>query len=234
MNKKLGLRLLEERVLTIPSFLFRYYRKIGLTDIECMIILHLYTFIQEGKTFPTYEEISRRMMLSEEHCSQILASLLQRNYIEIDKGYSEDGIYLEKYSLEPLWSRLLDEYIMDGLKEEKKEEEEEEGKIFTIFEEEFGRPLSPIECETLGMWMDQDGQSPALIKQALKEAVLAGKLSFRYIDRILFEWKKNGIKTVEQAERYSRQFRTIQKKQQANTPEEKKRSAVPFYNWLES
>ena len=54
MNKKLGLRLLEERVLTIPSFLFRYYRKIGLTDIECMVILHLYTFIQEGKTFPTY------------------------------------------------------------------------------------------------------------------------------------------------------------------------------------
>lgn len=233
MNKKKVLQLLEEGVITIPSFLFRYYRKIGLTDIECMVILHLYAYIQEGKAFPTYQEISERMMLSEEQCAQIFASLLQRNYINITKGYSDEGIYYEKYSLDPVFSLLLDEYIKDGINAEEMEKEDEEGKIFTIFEEEFGRPLSPIECETLGMWMDQDGQSPALIKQALKEAVLAGKLSFRYIDRILFEWKKNGIKTVEQAVQYSRQFRKIQKKK-TTPPKEQKRSTVPFYNWLES
>lgn len=234
MNKKIGLQMLEEGVVAIPSFLFRYYRKIGLTDIECMVILHLYAFIEKGKEFPTHKEISERMMLSEEQCAQTFASLLQRGYIEITQGYREDGIYYEKYSLEPLWTRLIDQYIIDEFKEEKKEKEQEEGEIFTLFEQEFGRPLSPIECETLSMWIDQDKQSPSLIKQALKEAVLSGKLSFRYIDRILFEWKKNGITTVEQAEQHSRKFRTQQKKIGTVEQPKKKTNKVPFYNWLEN
>ena len=45
-------------------------------------------------------------------------------------------------------------------------------------EEEFGRPLSPLECETLAIWQDQDQHDAILIKHALKEAVLSGKLSF--------------------------------------------------------
>ena len=66
----------------------------------------------------------------------------------------------------------------------------EEGEIYKLFEQEFGRLLSPMEYETIGMWFDQDKHSSALIRLALKEAVLSQKLSLRYIDRILFEWKK--------------------------------------------
>ena len=49
------------------------------------------------------------------------------------------------------------------------------------------------------MWIDDDHHDPVIIKSALREAVISGKLNFRYIDRILFDWKKNGIKTIEQA-----------------------------------
>ncbi len=56
------------------------------------------------------------------------------------------------------------------------------------------------------MWMDQDEHDPTIIKAALREAVLSGKLNFRYIDRILFEWKKNGIKTIEQAQQHAKSF----------------------------
>ncbi|GAA3327383.1 hypothetical protein GCM10020331_067100 [Ectobacillus funiculus] len=53
------------------------------------------------------------------------------------------------------------------------------------------------------MWQDQDHHTPVIIQTALREAVLSGKLNFRYIDRILFEWKKKtGSKTVEQAQQY--------------------------------
>ena len=62
------------------------------------------------------------------------------------------------------------------------------------------------------MWLDEDQHSPEIIKAALKEAVISGKLNFRYIDRILFEWKKNGIKTVEQAKEHGKKFRTETKK----------------------
>lgn len=84
---------------------------------------------------------------------------------------------------------------------------QEEVDIFTAFEQEFARPLSPIECETITSWLDEDQHSKELILAALKEAVFAGKLHFRYIDRILLEWQRNRITTVEQAREYTKQFR---------------------------
>ena len=80
-----------------------------------------------------------------------------------------------------------------SVKEEQKDKDDE-GEIFTLFEQEFGRLLSPMECETITMWLDDDGHTVEIIKAALKEAVLAQKLSLRYIDRILFEWKKKRVK----------------------------------------
>ncbi len=91
-----------------------------------------------------------------------------------------------------------------------------ENNLYTIFEQEFGRPLSPLECETLAMWIDQDEHDASIIKAALREAVISGKLNFRYIDRILFEWKKNNIQTVEQARQQGNKFRQYQRKQIPN------------------
>ena len=44
------------------------------------------------------------------------------------------------------------------------------------------------------MWEDRDQHHPNLIQAALREAVMSGKLNFRYIDRILFEWKRMVLK----------------------------------------
>ena len=58
--------------------------------------------------------------------------------------------------------------------------DKEERNLFTIFEKEFGRPLSPMELETISGWVDADRYPDELILLALKEAVFAGKLHFRY------------------------------------------------------
>ena len=84
-----------------------------------------------------------------------------------------------------------------------------EGEIFKLFEQEFGRFLSPMESESISMWLDDDGHSVEIIRAALKEAVLAEKMSLRYIDRILFEWKKKNVKTLAQVENQAKKFRTV-------------------------
>ena len=79
------------------------------------------------------------------------------------------------------------------------------------------------------MWEDQDQHHPNLIQAALREAVMSGKLNFRYIDRILFEWKKNGIKTVDQAQNQGQKFRANQQRAQQMTKQETKFTGkVPF------
>ena len=85
------------------------------------------------------------------------------------------------------------------------------------------------------MWLDQDHHTPALIRKALMEAVLAQKVTMRYIDRILFDWKKNNIKTVEEADRYAQNFRDHNLKKQLQQQPELTQPVkrAPFYNWLE-
>ncbi|MEC1232721.1 DnaD domain-containing protein, partial [Bacillus paralicheniformis] len=130
-----------------------------------------------------------------------------------------------------LWGKLFEHLEMAEQKQLAEQNEGEQKNLYTVFEEEFARPLSPLECETLSIWLDQDHHDAQLIKQALKEAVISGKLNFRYIDRILFEWKKNGVSTVEQAANYSQRFRRKTAPRQ-NEQKEYTRQ-VPFYNWLE-
>ena len=81
----------------------------------------------------------------------------------------------------------------------KREDNINNSNIYELIEKEFGRTLSPIEAEIISAWLDNN-TSEELIKEALKEAVFNGVSSLRYIDKILYEWGKKGIKTVKDVE----------------------------------
>src|SRR5699024_3755453 len=125
--------------------------------------------------------------------------------------------FSEAYNLNSLWEKLYAD----------EKESENEGTVFILFEQEFGRPLSPFEIETINAWLDVDVIKPELIKAGLREAVLMGKLNFKYIDRILREWQRKGIRTVEQARDASRSFHTSQVKKEYDKP---KRDTSIYYN----
>lgn len=216
------IRFFREGSVAIPRLLLTSYKTLGLNETEFMLLLHIHSFLEQGISFPTPDEIAARMTISSEMCMQQLRKLVQKGFLAIEERM-DDNIRSECYSLDPLWEKLI-----RAVFQEQKQEEEQEEQLYTVFEHEFGRPLSPMECETLAMWMDQDEHDPIIIKAALREAVLSGKLNFRYIDRILFEWKKNGIKTIEQAQQHAKKFRKNQLKQ-----DQPYKPTVPIYNWLE-
>lgn len=64
-----------------------------------------------------------------------------------------------------------------------------------------------MEYETITSWVDQDRYLEELILLALKEAVFAGKVHFRYIDRILLEWSRNRVRNAQDAKEYAQRFR---------------------------
>ena len=230
MDKEIMMTWMEEGSLHIPQLLLSKYKKIGLNETELVLILQVHSFLEKGKDFPTPEELANRMTVPDSICASLLGRLLQHNFISIEEGYADNNIRYEKYSLRPLWEKLIDELIYDKKQDELEKNLIQETNLYTTFEMEFGRPLSPLECETLAMWLDQDQHNPEIIKAALKESVLSGKINFRYIDRILFEWKKNGIKTIEQANKHGKKFREQRKSTNVSS---KSTNSVPFYNWLE-
>lgn len=236
MKKEQFIEFLEEGNLSIPNYLMNNYVKLGLNEKEFLLILHVHSFVESGKIFPTPMEIADKMTIDPTECMEILRHLLQKGYLAISDEMDEYSIKYERYSLQPLWEKMI-RFMLEKTKQATiQSNKDDEINLYTIFEQEFGRPLSPFECETLGMWMDQDHHDPTIIKAALREAVISGKLNFRYIDRILFEWKKNGIKTLNQANEYGKKFRksNIPSKQQNQVPMNKtNKNTVPFYNWLD-
>jgi DNA replication protein len=233
MKKKIMLEWFEQGSIAIPKLLMMHYKKLGLDELEFMVILHVHTFLESGNSFPTPDEIAARMTITPVRCVETLRTLMQRGFLTIE-GHKKNGeVMCESYSLQPLWEKMLQLLMNETIEEEREKEKDLQSSLYTIFEKEFGRPLSPFECETLMMWQDQDGHETVLIQAALREAVMSGKLNFRYIDRILFEWKKNGVKTVEQAQNHGKKFRPHQTKKSLPRQEVKYTGKVPFYNWLE-
>jgi DNA replication protein len=125
-----------------------------------------------------------------------------------DSGMLEEIIDTSSF-YEVLMSNLLD------VKESKKDD----NSLYDIFEKEFGRTLSPIEYEIIGSWVES-GIPSELIIEALKEATYNGVNNLRYIDKILFEWNKKGIKKASDISR-------VEKKE-----EEEKEESYYEYDWL--
>lgn len=223
---------IEQGNVTISQLFFEHYKKCDIQDDEALLILHMLAFIEKGNHFPTPDDLGERSHFSHYSISQHMQRLFQKGYLSITQRYDEKGVLFEAYSFHGLWDRLIDLILSEKTTENDKTQKEQEGDIFKMFEQEFGRFLSPMENETIAMWFDQDQQSPELIRAALKEAVIAQKMSLRYIDRILFEWKKKNVKTIKDVEKQASQFRTVPERTTTTQPQSNN-NKVPFYNWLE-
>lgn len=207
---------LQSGSVSVPYHLLRYCRQLKLSDTDVMLFIHLIGFKQqEMKDFPTIDELQERMGSSPDAVIKSLQKLMKDGFLNIDEEIDpETDVQYERYNLTGLWEKLAVVMAEEFRAERQKLRtvtsfsEAEPPNLFNIFEKEFGRPLSPMECETIAGWIDQDRYPEELILLALKEAVFAGKVHFRYIDRILLEWNRNRVHSIEDAKVYTQKFRS--------------------------
>jgi len=194
----------------VPALLLTGYRELGLTDTEAMLLVHLILFLdKEQNEFPTPDEIGQRMSAGSDTVIAALSRLLKTGFLRIEEGvHPVGGIRFERYCLDMMYAKLASWWADKTRSEAQASAKPDAGRnLFSIFEKEFARPLTPMELEMISGWLDQDSYSEELILAALKEAVFAGKVHFRYIDRILLEWQRNRILTAEQAKEHRQKFR---------------------------
>lgn len=226
--------LLQEGSISLPVLLFTEYKRVGLTEQEVLLLIHLMLYQEkEQKPFPTASELEERMNITADQILSSLQHLIRGGFLQIEEETNEYGLRSERYSTSPLLQQLVASFIDREGAEEKSLDEQVYSNIFRLFEQEFGRALSPMECETLAQWIDEDRYPEELIEAALREAVFCGKVNFRYIDRILLEWQRNQIRTPEEAVDYSRKFRQKGLLYQSADKEKKRASSgFSFYNWV--
>lgn len=210
MQEKI-LDLIKNGNLAIPKILLCNYRNLNISEKD--LILMIFLINDKEKVFnPT--KISKELNISLEEILMSIDSLTNQNILKIDIR-KIDGVKHEFINIDNLYNKLLCLIINE-------EKEEEPTNIFSTFESEFGRTLAPMEYEIINSWIDSD-YSEELIIAALKEAVYNGVFKLNYIDKILYEWNKKGLKSKSDIEKDKDKFKTKK--------EEKKE--LYDYNWLE-
>ena len=170
--------------LIIPNYFIRYYKKFNLENNELLMLIYLLNCNE--KLILDNKKISKDLYLEENEVLNIISSLIEKNYISIEMS-KNNGIIEEYISLD-LFYEKINSYLIENDKKDNSSD------IYSKFEKEFGRTLSPVEYETINKWIESNIPLE-LIEAALKEAILSGVNSIRYIDKILFEWNKKGYKT---------------------------------------
>lgn len=74
--------------------------------------------------------------------------------------------------------------------------------IYEYIESNFGRTLNPIEYEEISTWEDNE-----LTRYAVKEAVLNGAYSIKYVVAILQNWKNKNIRTIAEAQKNNKKHK---------------------------
>ena len=216
----------------LPTLLLRYYRRLNLSNDELVLILQLKSYMDQGNYFPKMENIAENMNMTEQNVFKAVHQLIQKKVLTIETTNDEEGISQDAYSLNMLWERIIILMKQEKSDQAIEKEEAEEKNLYSMFEAEFGRPLSPIEIETLVAWIENDKYSSELIQLALREAVLSQVYNFKYIDRILLNWEKKNIRTKEQVEKEIKKYRDFGKIDDFEDEEQNDSGPVPMVNWL--
>lgn len=162
----------------INSNVIKCISNIDITLDEFLLVLY---FINVSSYLDT-KDIQDKLGFTEEKAFNTFTSLINKKYIEMIVS-NKNGEVIEKISLDPLYDRLA----------LNKKTEEPSNDIYALFERELGRTLSSFEYEIINKWIE-NGIPQTTIKGALKEAILNNVRNFKYIDKIVYEWSKNGVK----------------------------------------
>ena len=184
------------------------YKSLNITDVEFIVLIYL-----TNQTSDIYnpKQIGNDLKLGLNEVLEIINSLTEKGIISIELKKINNA-RTEVINLDTLYEKMA--FNLEPKNEEKK------SSIYDVFETEFGRTLSPMEYEIITGWLDS-GYTEELITLALKEATYNGVSNLRYIDKIIYEWGKKGIKTKEDVEKNRKQFKSTEKKE------------IFDYNWLD-
>ncbi len=171
-------KVFETRDFVINNNIVKNISNLNISLDEFLLILY---FINVS-SFLNTEDIKEKLGFDEEKVFNTFSSLLNKKLIEMDVS-NKNGEVIEKIKLDALYDRLA--FSVDN--------ENKESDIYGFFESELGRTLSSFEYELINKWLE-NGNSESTIKEALKEAILNNVRSFKYIDKILYDWSKNGVK----------------------------------------
>lgn len=207
-------KLYKKMQFVIGEDILKAIKKNNLTLDEALLII--YFCGNNNHPILDIDEISNKFGMSELDIMKAFESINTKHLVDIKMEKNRDNKMEEIIDLNPFYESIAIE-IDSNIKDDSFD------KIFSAFEQEFGRPLSSMEYELISGWIEK-GINDELILSALKEAIFNGSLTLRYIDAILSEWVRKGFKTGKDVNSYLKKNKKTVKKEPKDLFD---------YNWLD-
>ena len=207
--------------MVIPLYFLQHYKDFKLELEEFIFLMYLYNLGNKFLFDPG--KFSNELNIELMDVMNYVGNLTEKHFIGVEVLKNEKGLMEEVVILDEFYNKLS----MITIDEVNNTSNSEDSNIFEIIEKEFGRTLSPIEYEIIKAWLD-GGFNEELIKEAIKEATMNNVSNLRYIDKILFEWGKAGIKNASDVEKNRKKRNDAREKHDENIDMD-----IIDYNWFD-
>ena len=178
--------------IVIPLFLYKNYKSLKLELDEFIFLVFIHN--KGNKCLFDPELFASNLGLELMEIMTYVSNLTDKGFIKVETNKNDKGLMEEVINIDGFYNKISLLMMEKGNKKDTNDTN-----IYEIIEKEFGRTLSPMEYEIIKAWLEQN-ISEELIKEAIKEATFNGVSNLRYIDKILYEWGKAGIKNSRDVE----------------------------------
>lgn len=215
---------LKTRPVVVRRELFDHYSELGLTEKDLIVLIKLIYASETSNKQPSIDELKLGSDMEPREITSIIQHLIQRDLLQLHVKKDEEGKFTEYMNLDGFYEKLSNILSQDHSKQLTNQAQQNFKDLFQYIESLFARPISPYEIETLNQWIDVDKHDFTLIRATLDEAYSHDKLSFKYVDRILLNWKKNNVTTTEESKKIREQFNKPSMTHTVNH--------IPKFDWL--
>lgn len=197
-------RYIQDGQTSVANYLLDNFRAVGMTTDQLLVYIQLRHEMDRGVPMPDADKLAKRLGWNQQRVYQVLHEMIENKLMTIESVTTSQGQNQDAYDFRLLIEKLSQLSVQEKTvvaKATKQAENTDRATVFGQIETEFGRPLSPLEMESINHWLDDDHYKPELIQLALKEAVLNQVYNLKYMDRILLNWEKKNLTTAVQVQR---------------------------------
>lgn len=170
-------KLIKSRTISFIEVLIKNYKKIGLNEIEAIILCKLYYLYLDNKNNLSTDILSKEMSLDENELANKIVELVNLGYMEIKLV---DG--KEEFSLDLTIDKLGE--VLEKNETSVSQKQNKLSNIVSIVETTFNRNVTATDLKVINYWLDDDFSFED-IKRALIKTMQAGKNNLSYADAIL-------------------------------------------------
>jgi len=174
---------LKEKDFIVKNYIIKVATELKLSLNETLLLIYFSN--QEVPTL-NIENITSSLYLTQNEIMESFSRLIGINLITVNVIKNDKGIREEVISLDNILKSVTNEIT-------KKHKSLEKDDLYKIFEREFSRPISSMECEIITEWLNS-GYSKELIIEALRDSIYNGYRSFKSISSKLEYWREKGYK----------------------------------------